>query len=51
MGFRNLGDGRRALWRVLPEVLVVVGRRVEFAVDFARKKYQVKNILKSKGLH
>ena len=28
-----------------------VGRETEFAVDFVGKKVQVKNALKSKGLH
>lgn len=40
------------VWRVLVKVLLVfVGRRMEFAVDFIRKKYQLKSILKVKSLH
>lgn len=35
----------------LSKVLVFVGRRMEFAVGFIRKKNQVKNILKVKDLH
>lgn len=49
-GFRNKEDRKRG-WRARAKALDFVERRMELATDFVRKKYQVKNVLKCKGLH